>query len=743
LTDYVTHIAPTPTIAGSPVPEDGAPDVPRDVALSWTPGEFADKHDVYFGTTFDDVNEADRANPLAVLAKQDQIDTTYDPGRLGFDQTYYWRIDEVNAPPDSIIFKGNVWSFTTEPIGYPVLSERITATASSSEPGQGPEKTVNALGLDTNDLHSTLGTDMWLTASGAEGPVWIQYEFDKVVKLHEMWVWNHNSFMESALGMGCKDVTIEYSVDGIDFTTLGATHEFTQAPGSAGYAANTTIDFSGAAAKYVKLTINSNWKGILEQYGLSEVRFFSIPVHAREPNPITGATDVSVDVTLDWRAGREAVEHIVYLSTDEQAVIDGTADAVTVTESSLASSIDLASTYYWRIDEVNDAETPTTWQGEVWNFSTQEYLVVDDFESYNEIQPGEEGSNLVYNIWIDGYVEPPAVRTNGSTMGHTVPFEPSMENWFFYDGLKSAPLYYDNTSTSFSEVTANTNDLPIGSNWSIGSPQVLVLWFRGDPGNNSANDQLYVKVGNSKVIYDGDISRPHWRLMIVDLTGVDLNNVPTVVIGIERSGGSGGSGMIFLDSIGLYGTAPAVSLPPDSAGNLTVNPSFESLDLGPGGTGQWTDYVDDWIMDEQGWCYLEDGQHATGQAAPDGVASLKMWEGGAIWQQIGNFSPNTDYEIGMFIGKGYDDTCSVQVELWAGGDPSLLPIDYYGQIENTVGATLIGGAPLVPTIAVGENEWMSLILNTGAGFDSGDALWLRIESTGYAAWVDNVMVTIP
>ena len=54
-----------------------------------------------------------------------------------------------------------------------------------------------------------------------------------------------------------------------------------------------------------------------------------------------------------------------------------------------------------------------------------------------------------------------------------------------------------------------------------------------------------------------------------------------------------------------------------------------------------------------------------------------------------------------------------------------------------------GGAPLVPTAAVGQNEWMSLVLNTGAGFDSGDALWVRIETTGYAAWVDYVMVTMP
>ncbi len=173
--------------------------------------------------------------------------------------------------------------------------------------------------------------------------------------------------------------------------------------------------------------------------------------------------------------------------------------------------------------------------------------------------------------------------------------------------------------------------------------------------------------------------------------------------------------------------------------NLALNPSFESPDLGPGGTGQWADYVDDWIINAQGNCYLEDGSWEI--VAPDGASTLKMWGGAAIWQQIGNVSPNTDYEISMFIGRGVD-TSAVQVELWAGGDPSALPASY-GIIGETVAATLIGGASLTPTIEVGQSELMGLSLNTGADFGPEDALWIRIESTGEAAWVDNVMVTIP
>ena len=55
---------------------------------------------------------------------------------------------------------------------------------------------------------------------------------------------------------------------------------------------------------------------------------------AKNADPASGATDVDVDVTLGFRAGREAAQYDVYLNTDEQAVIDGNAPAAMVTETS-------------------------------------------------------------------------------------------------------------------------------------------------------------------------------------------------------------------------------------------------------------------------------------------------------------------------------------------------------------------------------------------------------------------------
>ncbi|MHC4682565.1 MAG: discoidin domain-containing protein [Planctomycetota bacterium] len=412
--------------ADSPYPFDGATDVPRDVVLSWAPGEFApavNGHRVYFGESFGDVNDG-------VGGVVQDANTYAPPERLNFETTYYWRVDEVNAPPGSTVFPGEIWSFTTEPVGYPIDGANITAIASSAGGADfSPEKTIDGSGLDADDLHSTTPTDMWVSGNEPQG-AWIQYELDNVYKLHEMWVWNSNQVLEGLFGFGFKDVTVEYSTDGATWTAVADVPQFTKAPGTDGYAHDTTVDFGRAAAKYVKLTASSNWGGILPQFGLSEVRFFSIPVIAREPSPDSGATDMELDVTLAWRAGREAATHSVYLSDDYAAVADGTSPVTGLTEASHGPvALDLGKMYFWRVDEANDVETPAVWQGDIWNFTTIQSIVVDDFEDYNDYPPHE-----VYSTWSDGYEDP----TNGSQAGNLVP--PLMETAIVHAG-QSMPLH--------------------------------------------------------------------------------------------------------------------------------------------------------------------------------------------------------------------------------------------------------------------------------------------------------------
>jgi hypothetical protein len=438
--------------------------VVRDVVLGWTAGKFAAKHDMYFGTVSADVDAADRTTAKGVLVSQAQDATTFDPaGLLDFGKTYYWRVDEVNAAPSTTIFKGSVWSFTAEPYAYPI--KNVTATASSAQLGMGPENTVNGSGLNADDQHGTDLMTMWMS-SGVQ-PNWIQYQFDKAYKLSELWVWNSNQIIESFVGFGAKDVKVEYSTDGSTWTQLQGVPQFARAPGSADYTHNTTVNFGGVSAKYVKLTINATWSG-LAQGGLAEVRFFSVPVQAREPQPAAGAAGVDLGVTLNWRPGREAVSHKVFFGTDKNAVASGTTTAVTVTDHSYnPTSLQFGTTYYWKVNEVNDAASTKSWDGDVWSFTTKEFAVVDDFESYTD----DDGSRI-YQTWIDGWT-----NNTGSTVGYMQ--APFAEQTIVHGGKQSMPMDYNNIKAPFYSET-DREFAPV-QNWTVSGATDLSLWFQGSP----------------------------------------------------------------------------------------------------------------------------------------------------------------------------------------------------------------------------------------------------------------------
>jgi hypothetical protein len=449
-------------LAADPAPAVGTTDVPFDVTLNWTAGEFAKTHDVYLGIAAADVNNASRADPLGVLVSEGQDGASYATTDLQFGQTYYWRVDEVNAVPSDRIVKGEIWSFTVEPFAYPITD--VTATAASAQPGMGPENTVNGSGLNASDQHSIEATQMWMSA-GVQ-PSWIQFEFDQVYQLHELWVWNSNQIIESIVGFGAKDVTIEYSTDGATWTPLANAPEFARATGTPDYTANTIVSFDGVSAKYVRLTINSSWGG-LPQAGLAEVRFFQIPVQAREPQPANGAAEVDLEATLNWRPGREATSHQVYFGADPNAVRAGTAPAQTVTvHRYLPDSLDFGRTYYWRVDEAGQA---AAYPGDLWSFSTREYEWIDDFESYTD-QPGEE----IFTVWVDDFTN----GLSGSMVGYLTAANGTFgETTIVHAGNQSMPFEYNNVNAPFYS-EAEREFSPV-QDWTGHGADSLVLYFQG------------------------------------------------------------------------------------------------------------------------------------------------------------------------------------------------------------------------------------------------------------------------
>ncbi len=537
--------------AVEPSPADGRQlDVVEGVVLRWKPGVEAEQHDVYFGADLDNVTAAHTTTDPGSVYKGRQDPNLYAvETTLEFGKTYYWRIDEVGGPPGFAIHKGNVWRFTAEPLAYVIPGSVITATASSSlSETTGPERTIDGSGLDDNDLHSTDMEDMWLSNSLPQ-PTWIEYQFDKVYKLHEMWVWNQNQLVESSIGYGFKDVSIEYSVDGAGYMTLGTTHEFARSPGTPDCAHGTTVDLGGIMAKYVRLTATSNWGGLVDQFGLSEVRFFYVPVRAREPDPTDGATRAGPDVVLGWRAGREAATHDVHLDSDREAVLNGAAHVGSVTEAAYdAGALDLSRTYFWRIDEIDEDQNPPL-EGDLWSFTTPDYLIVDDFEDYNDYPPHE-----IWATWKDGWEDP----ENGSTVGYTTSANGTFgETQIVHGGNQSMPLFYDN-GFKYSQAE---RVLSPAQDWMKNGIQALSLSFYGDP--NNALEQMYVKVNGSRLVYDGDpaaIAQGAWTHWNIDLAsfGLDLTNVTKLAVGFgdEANLRAGGSGMVFFDDIRLYRLVP-------------------------------------------------------------------------------------------------------------------------------------------------------------------------------------------
>ncbi|MCP4454110.1 MAG: LamG domain-containing protein, partial [Planctomycetes bacterium] len=296
--------------------------------------------------------------------------------------------------------------------------------------------------------------------------------------------------------------------------------------------------------------------------------------------PVSGSVDVLPNAMLSWRTGRDADQHTIYVSADQDAVADGTASSVTSNTNSLdLSSLDLAlgQAYYWRVDEVNEAEAVSVWAGPVWSFSTVDALTVDDFESYNNDSP-----NRPFQTWRDGFgysadeyfPEGYGGNGTGAGVGHDIWSLGSphyngdlVETGLVYGGSQSMPVYYDGAGSQV--------DLTLdGQDWTQNGLQTLSIAFHGTPGNTG---QLYAKINSTKLLYDqdpADIANGSWLVWLIDLSSVGgLGNVTQLSIGVD---GAGAAGVLYLDEIALYAEASDVITPvAPGTENLVAHYAFD------------------------------------------------------------------------------------------------------------------------------------------------------------------------
>jgi len=519
-----------PKTAWNPVPTNGAKFVDPNASLSWDPGVGALMHYVYFGDNFEDVNSATDATFIT--------QTTHDPGPLELGKTYYWRVDESDS---QTIHRGKVWSFTTTIpggglrgeyynnmtlIGVPVLT-RIDPGVNFNFGADSPQpNVVNEDGFsvrwrgEVETVFSEAYTFYTRTDDGSR--LWLN---DQLIV--DKWAW-----VNTVADARSKPIQL---VAGERYSIR---MEWYNEDGNA--------------------EAHLLWESASQPKGAIPAAALSLPLRASGAKPSNGATDVKQTATLSWRPGDEAASHQLYFGSDEEAVrnADTTSPEYKGIKALGSESYDPGklpwdTTYYWRVDEVNNLNPDSPWVGNLWSFTTADFIGIDDIEDYNDYPPNE-----IFSTWKDGWEVP----TNGSTVGYPDPNfdqgEHFVETNIVHGGGQSMPYFYEN-NFKYSEITMTLVSV---RDWTEEGVGVLSLWFCGDAAN--AAERMYVALNGSAVVYYDNPDAAliaEWTEWTIDLQefaaqGVNLANVTTISIGFGDKNNlqAGGSGMVFFDDIRLY-----------------------------------------------------------------------------------------------------------------------------------------------------------------------------------------------
>jgi len=448
-----------PLTAYNPSPLDGDKWLDPDVDLSWLPGQNATKHDVYFGA--DQAKVAAR-DPSALKVSA-QAAMSFDPGTLAQNTTYYWAVDETVFANK---VAGLVWSFTTVgPNPGGAKGEYFSNTNLTGLPA-----------LTRIDLTIDISTDVTVGAPIPADGWSARWTADLEVT-------RPGTYM---FAVNCQDGT-KLWIDGeliVDkWVTPTVTSKYFSLP----------VDLDKGVHSLQLEFFDSGGAAVEQLYwtppGMAEVLVpagpLQPPVRARATYPQDNDVNVPQDVALTWSAGDKAVTHDVYFGEDKAAVEAATpADAAiyqgsqTLDQASFTpGALNWNKTYYWRVDEVNAASADSPWKGSVWSFTTADFIVVDDFESYTD-----EVTGRIFQTWIDGwgFTEPaPGNPGNGTgaTVGYTDP--PFSEHVIVHGGGSSMPLGFNNADSPFYSETERTFASP--QDWTVNGVTTLSLQVRGYP----------------------------------------------------------------------------------------------------------------------------------------------------------------------------------------------------------------------------------------------------------------------
>jgi hypothetical protein len=510
--------------AYNPEPVHGRKYEALNVSLNWTAGLGATGHYVYFGTSYNDVNDAKGASL--------QRSTIYNPGPLSENTTYFWRVDETEGRNT---YKGDVWAFRTIPeipisdpnlIGFWKFDEGFGNTSldfsghgNHAVFGGNPEWTEGVINsaldlggsdyvvidsVDDDVTTTNITLNAWIkTTQTSEGNIFAcndsasdhplmfgitngnpfvhdtgaDTQFPKAINDDQ---WHMLTFVRNsssayvyvdAIRVGMYDPN--FTLDTITRWSIGQEWDTT-----------TPSDFYTGSVDEVRI-----YNTALTPAGIAEL-IIGDPMIAQDPSP--GNNSV-IDVEkakqpLSFLPGNRATQHDVYFGTDRGLVV--TADhsdtsgvyrgRQTTTSYNPTESLAWGTgPYYWRIDEYNPDAIVST--GNIWSFTVADYLIVEDFEDY------DSETNQIWFAWHDGlgYGSPvvqPYYAGNGT--GSSVGDENTnsyTEEIIVHGGNQSMPLLYDNNKQGYSKYSETEMILNVWRDWTQYDVGELSIWFKGYP----------------------------------------------------------------------------------------------------------------------------------------------------------------------------------------------------------------------------------------------------------------------
>ncbi|MBW8040916.1 MAG: hypothetical protein FVQ85_13050, partial [Planctomycetes bacterium] len=381
--------------AFAPSPPNEATLVSVDVLLSWLEGFGASEHDVYMGTSWDDVNNAvfnAAFPPPEFLATR--MDPNYQTSGLAFETKFYWRVDEVKDrfPPFSpgTSQKGDIWCFTTtlESIGtirmdlwwnyfggVPIDDLRY--------PGS-PDDIRYPTSFDSGtDLGGDYGGEFkgWLhPAKSGDYKFWVSSDDNSQLFLSTDDQPNNEVLIASVANWTGQQYdwydqrNTNPNQESVPIPLVGGQKYFIRAAWQEGVGGDwCTVAWQGPDQPLAP--VQGSGSAVIPGSRLSPF----VQLWAHDPDPRDGQASVPAGASvLRWGPGDHAAQHDVYFGTDKTAVTNADITDVTgiyqgrVGPNSLPVALAAATFYYFRVDEVNSlGPAPGMWKGDTWTFRTE------------------------------------------------------------------------------------------------------------------------------------------------------------------------------------------------------------------------------------------------------------------------------------------------------------------------------------------------------------------------------------